>query len=133
MHDFLELIIKALKHISMCRQCAVNVFHCIPNVFEDRAHWGTLQKAAQSPMCCKAECVIMCHNAFQCVFSPMCFNVPSMCLNVFPMCLSHIENKWSRHPPCPVTAIQVFTSAEFNCILRFCLANWYAFTTTFSH
>ena len=30
-------------------------------------------------------------------------------------------------------SIQVFTSAEFNCILRFCLANWYAFTTTFSH
>ena len=96
---------------SMCRQCVPLCFQC---GFENRAHWGTLQKAAQSPMCCKVQCVLMCLNAFQCVFFPMCFNVPSMCSNVFSMCFSHIENKWSRDS-CRGAAIQVvFSSCEFN-------------------
>ena len=117
------MIINSLKHISMCLNVFPIFFQCalIGHI------GGTLEKAAESPMCCNVQCVIMCSNAFQCVFQCVSPNVRQCAFNVFSMCFSHIENKWSRDSCCGEAVKLVVASRKFNRIYCFCLANWYAF------
>ena len=59
-------------------------FQCVSCTLRTGHIGGTLEKAAESPMCCNVQCVIMCLNAFQCVFSP---NV-LQCVSMFFQCVS---------------------------------------------
>ena len=67
---------------------------------------------------------------FNVLFNVFSSNVFQCAFNVFSMCFSHIENKWHRDSCCGEAVKLAVASRKFNRIFCFCLANWYAFTTT---
>ena len=75
-----------LRHIEMCVNVPPIFFQCASCTLRTGHIGGTLEKAAESPMCCNVQCVIMCFNAFQCVFQCVSPNVRQCAFNVFSMC-----------------------------------------------